>query len=284
MKVASFIHAGRAGYGVVSAAGVHPVIGDFAEHHPDLRAALAAGTLDELPGHCAPKAIALADLSLLPPIPAPSKILCVGLNYRKPYPVPGAALQSDEIVIFGRHDDSLVGHGATLEMPAGAAAETFDFEGEIVAVIGTACRHVTPETALAHVAGYSCMNEGSVRGWQKHSVHAGKNFHASGAWGPWLATPDETGPVETMRLVTRVNGQTMQDTIGDQMIHPLPKLIAYLSHITRLNPGDVIATGSPDGTGGSRTPPAFLRHGDRVEVEIPGIGTLINRVAARPSQ
>lgn len=284
MKVASFLHGGRTSYGLVSDAGVHPVLPAFAAAHGDLRAVLAAGALGALATQCADVALALNDVQLLPPIPAPSKILCVGLNYRKPYPVAGAAPASDEIVIFGRHDDSVVGHGAALEMPAGAAAETYDFEGEIVAVIGATCRHVDADTALAYVAGYACMNEGSVRGWQKHSVHAGKNFFASGAWGPWLATPDETGPIAQMRLTTRVNGTLMQETTGAQMIHPLPKLIAYLSHITQLNPGDVIATGSPDGTGGSRTPPAFLRPGDTVEIEIPGIGILANSVRAGPTQ
>jgi len=184
-----------------------------------------------------------------------------------------------EIVIFGRHDDTLVGHGAALEMPRGEAGRSYDFEGEIVAVIGRTCHHVTEAEALSHVAGYACMNEGSVRGWQKHSIHAGKNFLASGAWGPWLTTADEAGPVAAMTLVTRVNGIRMQQATGAEMIHPLPRLIAYLSAITRLNPGDVIATGSPDGTGGSRTPPAFLQPGDVVEVEIPTVGTLRNAVA-----
>ncbi|MEZ5911694.1 MAG: fumarylacetoacetate hydrolase family protein [Paracoccaceae bacterium] len=240
---------------------------------------LAAGRLRDLPDNCRPEAVDPGALRFLPPIPAPSKILCAGLNYRKPYPVAGQSVQSETIVIFGRHDDTLTGHDEALEMPRGEAAQSFDFEGEIVAVIGAPCRHVTEVDALSYVAGYSCMNEGSVRGWQKHSVHAGKNFLASGSWGPWLTTADEAGPVEEMTLVTRVNGTTMQQATGAEMIHPLPKLIAYLSHITRLNPGDVIATGSPDGTGGSRTPPAFLKPGDVVEVEISTLGTLRNHVA-----
>lgn len=283
MKIASFLLNGRQTYGMVSSDGVHPVLPEFAAHFADLRAVLTAQALLDLADACANPALDPAAMQFLPPIPAPSKILCIGLNYRKPYPVAGAVVQSDDIVIFGRHDDTLVGHGMPLEMPVADAAQSFDFEGEIVAVIGRPCRHVTEADALSHVAGYACMNEGSVRGWQKHSVHAGKNFHASGAWGPWVTTADEAGPVEQMRLTTRVNGDVMQSATGADMIHPLPKLIAYLSHITRLNPGDVIATGSPDGTGGSRKPPAFLKPGDVVEIDIPNVGTLRNHVA-EPAQ
>lgn len=283
MKIASFLLNGRQTYGMVSSGGVHPVLPEFAAHFADLRAVLTAQALLDLADACANPALDPAAMQFLPPIPAPSKILCIGLNYRKPYPVAGAVVQSDDIVIFGRHDDTLVGHGMPLEMPVADAAQSFDFEGEIVAVIGRPCRHVTEADALSHVAGYACMNEGSVRGWQKHSVHAGKNFHASGAWGPWVTTADEAGPVEQMRLTTRVNGDVMQSATGADMIHPLPKLIAYLSHITRLNPGDVIATGSPDGTGGSRKPPAFLKPGDVVEIDIPNVGTLRNHVA-EPAQ
>jgi 2-keto-4-pentenoate hydratase/2-oxohepta-3-ene-1,7-dioic acid hydratase in catechol pathway len=117
-----------------------------------------------------------------------------------------------------------------------------------------------------------------VRTWQKHSVYAGKNFVASGGWGPWLVTADEAGSVSDMNLVTRVNGKDMQASTGAQMIHSLDKVISYISEIMPLDPGDVIATGSPDGTGGSRNPTAFLVPGDQVEVEISGIGTLRNTV------
>ena len=268
---------------MVSSDGVHPVSPEFAARFADLRAVLTAQALLDLADACETPVLDPVAVQFLPPIPAPSKILCIGLNYRKPYPVAGAVVQSDDIVIFGRHDDTLVGHGMPLEMPVADAAQSFDVEGEIVAVIGRPCRHVTEADALSHVVGFACMNEGSVRGWQKHSVHAGKNFHASGSWGPWVTTADEAGPVEQMRLTTRVNGDVMQSATGADMIHPLPKLIAYLSHITRLNPGDVIATGSPDGTGGSRKPPAFLKPGDVVEIDIPNVGTLRNHVA-EPAQ
>ena len=279
MKIASFIHEGRALYGLVDGESLRPVSDAKLAVYPTLRALLDAGTLADLPSFCAAKSVPLASVQLLPPVPNPSKILCIGLNYKKPYPVPGTTFDTDNIVIFGRHDDSFVAHDQPLEMPLGDAGLSYDFEGEIAVVIGTRCRHVAPESALEHVAGYACMNEGSVRNWQKHSLHAGKNFHASGAWGPWLATTDETAPIEEMRLITRVNGTVMQETTGAEMIHDLPKLISYLSHIVQLNPGDVIATGSPDGTGGSRSPTAFLKPDDVVEVEVSTVGTLRNPVA-----
>lgn len=278
MKIASFITDHGQSYGLVSSEGLHPVEDRFLANYPSLRAAIAADRLRALPDHCQTVALPFEAVRLLPPIPAPSKILCVGLNYPKPYPVEGAAPKSDGIIIFGRHDDSLVGHDTPLEMPRGEAGQSYDFEGEIVAVIGKTCRHVSEDAALSHVAGYACMNEGSVRGWQKHSIHAGKNFLASGAWGPWMTTADEAGPLPEMQLTTRVNGKVAQQASAAEMIHPLPKLIAYLSQITRLNPGDVVATGSPDGTGGSRTPPAFLHPGDVIEVEVSRLGTLRNRV------
>lgn len=279
MRIASFLVEGQPTYGLVTPAGIKPVLSMFSAQYPDLRSVLSAGKLADIPDNCQSTAFDPEDLVYLPPIPSPSKILCAGLNYRKPYPVAGQTVQADNIVIFGRNDDTLVSHAAPLEMPKGEAAATFDFEGEIVAVIGKTCRHVTEVDARSYVAGFSCMNEGSVRGWQKHSVHAGKNFFASGSWGPWLTTADEAGPIEKMTLVTRVNGTVMQQATGAEMIHSVPKLIAYLSNITRLNPGDVIATGSPDGTGGSRTPPAFLKPGDVIEVEVTTIGTLRNHVA-----
>ena len=283
MKIASFIYEGRALYGLVEGDNLRPVSVSKLVDFPTLRALLGKGKLADLPIFCDSTTLPLASVQLLSPVPHPSKILCVGLNYKKYYPVAGATFEADNIVIFGRHDDSFVAPGQPLEMPLGDAGLSYDFEGEIAVVIGTRCRHVAAEAALVHVAGYACMNEGSVRNWQKHSIHAGKNFHASGAWGPWLATSDETAPIKEMRLVTRVNGSVMQETTGAEMIHDLPKLISYLSHITQLNPGDVIATGSPDGTGGSRTPTAFLKPNDLVEVEISTVGTLRNPVAHSPN-
>ena len=281
MKLSSCIFNGEPTYGLIKDAGFHQVLPRFALRFPKLRDVLEANAISELAANSAEDIVALNDIVFLPPIPNPRKIICVGLNYKKPYPVPGAILKSDNIVLFGRNTDTFVGHEGVLELPSGLAGDSFDFEGEIAAVIGTHCRNITADQALAHVAGYACMNEGSVRAWQKHSVYAGKNFVASGGWGPWLVTADESGSVQDMKLVTRVNGKELQSSTGAKMIHPIEKIIAYISKIMPLNSGDVIATGSPDGTGGSRNPTTFLLPGDQVEVEISGLGILKNRVGAR---
>ena len=280
MKLASFIHNGVATYGYVSDAGVHPVKDSVRTASPTLLGFLTQHPVAQLSSSCG-EAVSEEEITWLPPIPEPSKIICAGMNYRKPYPVEGVAPPDPgNVVLFARHTETLVAHGAGLEYPVGPAAETFDFEGEIVAVIGKPGRHIATDQATQHVLGYSAMNEGSVRGWMKHSVHAGKNFNASGSWGPWIVTRDEAPDISEMRLETRVNGTLMQSALGSEMIFDLPTLISYISGLLPLKTGDIIATGSPDGTGGSRTPPAFLHSGDKVEVSVSGVGTLQNRVGS----
>ena len=279
MRLVSFVQNGSASYGTLSDAGVHRVSGDYAARYPNLRSVIAAQDLSAMAASCHGNALALDSVDLLPPLPDTGKILCAGLNYHKPYPVVGVAPPlPGNVVLFARHAETLLGHGAPLEIPHGEAAETFDYEGEIVVVIGKGGRHIAQTDAMDHVMGYSVMNEGSVRGWQKHSIHAGKNFAGSGSWGPWITTADDIANPATMILQTRLNGVLMQDTTADQMIFSVAEIISYISHLMPLSPGDIIATGSPDGTGGSRTPPRFLRQGDVVEVFVSDIGTLRNTV------
>jgi 2-keto-4-pentenoate hydratase/2-oxohepta-3-ene-1,7-dioic acid hydratase in catechol pathway len=257
------------------------VLEKFKREFPNLRAVIDSQKIEDFEAFCESNPIPLSEVSLLPPIPNPGKIICAGMNYRKPYPVDGvAAPDPGNVVIFARHTETLVGHGADLELPSGKAAETYDFEGEIVAVIGKSGRFISKDDALKHVIGYSIMNEGSVRGWMKHSVHAGKNFHASGSWGPWITTVDEIDDFSSLRLETHINGKLMQSALAGEMIFSLSELIAYISNLLPLNPGDIIATGSPDGTGGNRNPAAFLNSGDCVEVSVDRIGTLENHVGA----
>ena len=148
-------------------------------------------------------------------------------------------------------------------------------------VIGKPGRRIAEGDAGAHVAGYSCYNEGSVRDWQWHTAQfgPGKNFASTGAFGPWLVTADEISPGETLGLTTRLNGQVMQRSDTSLMIFPIPMLISYCSPFLPLATGDVIVTGTPDGVGAKRTPPVFMRAGDVVEVEAEGIGTLTNEIA-----
>ena len=279
MKLVSFLNNGQESFGVLGNSGLHPVLEAFKKKCPDLKSVIGSQKIEALEKSCEENSLPLSQVNLLPPISKPGKIICAGMNYRKPYPVDGIAPPDPgNIVIFSRHSDTLVGYGTELERPRGEAAETFDFEGEIVAVIGKSGRFISPEDALQHVVGYSIMNEGSVRGWMKHSVHAGKNFHASGSWGPWITTVDEIDDFSSLKLETHVNGKLMQSALAAEMIFSLSELISYISNLTPLNPGDIIATGSPDGTGGSRNPSVFLKPGDCVEVSVDRIGTLKNHV------
>ena len=279
MKLVSFLNNGQESFGVLGNSGLHPVLEAFKKKCPDLKSVIGSQKIEALEKSCEENSLPLSQVNLLPPISKPGKIICAGMNYRKPYPVDGIAPPDPgNIVIFSRHSDTLVGDGTELERPRGEAADTFDFEGEIVAVIGKSGRLISPKDALQHVVGYSIMNEGSVRGWMKHSVHAGKNFYASGSWGPWITTVDEIDDFSSLKLETHVNGKLMQSASAAEMIFSLSELIAYISNLTPLNPGDIIATGSPDGTGGSRNPSVFLKPGDCVEVSVEGIGTLKNHV------
>jgi 2-keto-4-pentenoate hydratase/2-oxohepta-3-ene-1,7-dioic acid hydratase in catechol pathway len=215
----------------------------------------------------------------LPPIRS-GRFFCIGLNYQA-HVAEVARDASERPSVFTRTAASLVGHGQALWHPSVSREQ--DYEGELGVVVGRAGRHVSAATAMDHVFGYTCFNDGSVRDFQKHSVTAGKNFERSGAIGPWIVTADEAPAWNEMSLTTRINGETAQSTTTDRMIYGVPELIAYISSFTTLLPGDVIATGTPAGVGARRKPPLWLKPGDEVEVEISGIGTLKNPVKQEPS-
>ena len=282
MKIVSYEIDGVVGFGVVVDGGIVGVSEGFRGRFGSVREVLAGDGLDALAADVAGRAadFGLEGVRLLPPVVDPPRIFCVGINYPKRYPIENTVMPPPEnIILFAKLDGTLVGHGVPLEIPVGKAADTFDYEGEIVVVIGKGGRHIREEDALDHVAGYTIMNDGSVRGWQKHSVHAGKNFANSGGCGPWLVTADEMPEdYSTIGLQTRLNGEVVQDTTAAEMVFAIPALIAYISHTIDLRPGDLIATGSPEGSGGSRQPQRFLRAGDLLEIEVPGIGVLRNRV------
>ena len=284
MKIARFMHQGRSAYGVVlqEAFIAEPSPG-FLARYPDVAAVFAQDATEALSQDVAGRTtgLPLGDVQLLAPLSAHNKIICVGINYRKKYPVEGVAPPDpDHIILFAKHHDAIVGQGEALELPQGDAAQTFDYEGEITLVIGKAGRQITREMAMSYVAGYTILNDGSVRGWQKHSLHAGKNFAKSGGCGPWIVTADTMDALSEMTLSTHINGELRQHTNVSQMIFGLDALIAYISHFTPLNPGDLIATGTPEGAGGSFSPTRFLKDGDLVEITVSGIGTLSNRVRA----
>jgi 2-keto-4-pentenoate hydratase/2-oxohepta-3-ene-1,7-dioic acid hydratase in catechol pathway len=264
---------GSAGYGRID--GDHVIDFTTVPGAPaDLKAAIAAGVLATLnSGERLPR----ANIVLLPVIPNPGKILCVGHNYESHRAETGRA-KVDHPSIFTRFADTLLADGQPIIRPI--VSTNLDFEGELAIVIGKGGRTIAEADALDHIAGYACFNDASIRDWQWHTTQftPGKNFPATGGFGPMLVTPEEAGDLSAVHVTTRLNGEIVQDQpIGD-MIFPIAKIIAYISSFTPLSPGDVIATGTPGGVGAKRTPPLWMKTGDVVEVAIGPIGTLTNPI------
>ncbi len=246
-----------------------------------LAEAIAAGALASRDYFTADGArLPLDTLAWRPLIPNPGKILCVGLNYENHRKETGRAVVENP-TIFTRFADSQTGHRADIVMPL--ESDRLDYEGELAVVIGRGGRRIPAARALDHVAGFSCYNDGSVRDWQNHTIQftPGKNWPETGAFGPWLVTPDEFGAIGPQRIRTRLNGEVMQDAVLADMIFPVARLIEYISTFTPLSPGDVIVSGTPGGVGAKRNPPVFMKPGDTVEIEIDGIGILSNGIARR---
>jgi 2-keto-4-pentenoate hydratase/2-oxohepta-3-ene-1,7-dioic acid hydratase in catechol pathway len=278
MKYLSYDSGSGNGWGTLLENGT---VADLTDLAPTLQALLESRGA---PGEVEPPAGAarfkLDELTLLPPILAPRRILCIGLNYASHREETGRPA-TEHPAVFTRYPSSITGHEQTLKLPPESAS--YDFEGELAVVMGRRGRRIAEKDALTFVAGYSCFMDGTIRDWQMHTHQytPGKNFDCSGAMGPWITSADHLpDPNAGLRLLTRVNGTLMQDAGTDQMIFKIPTLIAYISSFTTLEPGDVIATGTPGGVGFKRNPPVFLKDGDRVEVEIEGIGVLANTVRA----
>ncbi|MFL5311836.1 MAG: fumarylacetoacetate hydrolase family protein [Myxococcales bacterium] len=283
MKLVSFAYGGTPSWGAVVGAGVVDLRRRLAPELTGLREALERGALPiaaEVAARSAPD-YPLEEIVFLPPVPGPEKIVCVGINYRdRNEEYRDGSEPPKHPSIFMRAPGSLVGHRAALLRPPESAQ--LDYEGEIAVIIGKRGRRIPSSETLAHVAGLTCMNEGTVRDWLRHAkfnVTPGKNFDKSGSMGPWMVTVDELEGFDDLRVTTRVNGETRQDDTTANMLFPIADLIAYISTFTTLNPGDVIATGTPTGAGARFDPPRFLAPGDVVEVEVEGIGVLVNDVA-----
>lgn len=278
MRLASIRHSGAMTFGIVRDEGIQIVAEDFRVRYPSLKAVIAAGvSIDSLRESVTGDVVAQDSVQFEPPVPNPGKIFCVGMNYQAHVREMGRA-PPEHPAIFVRFADSLVGHRQYLVRPKVSAK--FDYEGEFAVIIGRTARHVGAEEALEYIAGYSCFMDGSVRDYQRHSTQfvAGKTFHRSGAFGPWLVTTDEIADLRRLNLVTRVNDEVMQQgKIGD-LCWGIGELVEYLSAICPLNPGDVIATGTPGGVGFARDPQRWLKPGDRVTVAIDQIGCLENSV------
>ncbi len=288
MKLVSYRKGRCAAYGVVAdgadgpaeAATAIPVEGDFAEQYPSIRAVLEGQALEELESWAEARkaSVQLSDERFLPPLHDAEKVICIGVNYPKRHPVHGEIPPPENITMFIKVEGGLVGHLEPLEYPPEGPRDSFDYEGELVLVIGKEGRHIAKEKAFDHIAGYTIMDDGSVRDWQKHSVTAGKNFHHSGGCGPWMVTADEIADPGAMKLSTRLNGEEVQSTTVSEMIFDIPTMVNYVSTLIHLRPGDIISTGSPAGSGGSRQPQRFLVPGDELEIEWSGVGILRNKV------
>lgn len=277
MRLASVEIEGRVSWGCVTADGFADLGVQVRSRFPDLKAVLKAGFDDFETLVTGAAVVPLEKVTWLPVIPEPEKILCVGLNYEMHRKETGRS----EVVhptIFARFANSQVGHMAPMVRPR--VSSQFDFEGELAIVISKGGRYIARERAFDHVAGYACYNDGSIRDYQYHTHQftPGKNFPGTGAFGPWMVTADEVGDLAGLTISTRLNGEIVQQAKLGEMIFDVPTIIEYCSTFTNLEPGDVIATGTPGGVGAKRNPPLWMKPGDVVEVEIDRVGILRNTI------
>jgi 2-keto-4-pentenoate hydratase/2-oxohepta-3-ene-1,7-dioic acid hydratase in catechol pathway len=282
MRLASYRVRGRESFGVVVGEGIvdlRPRLSRFGS----LLEVLRAGALDQVREAIAGVRtdFSLTEAELLPPVLGPEKILCIGINYAKRHAEYNIADQPKYPSMFLRTPGSLVGHGQALVRPK--VSDQFDYEGEIMLVIGKGGRYIAKERGRDHIAGLTLCNEGSVRDWMRHgqfNVTQGKNFDRSGSVGPWMVTSDEIEWDKPLRLTTTVNGEMRQNDTTESLIFDFGELLAYITTFMTLTPGDLIATGTPTGAGARFDPPRWLVPGDVLEVACPSIGTLRNTVVA----
>ena len=281
MRLASFKADGRTSYGAVTDKGIID-LGRKLSSLPTLLDVFRAQAIADLRSAASdPPDFAADAVEMLPPILAPDKNICVGINYPDRSAEYKDAREAPKYPnLFCRFPTSLVGTGQPIVRPK--VSDKFDYEGEVVLVIGKEGRHVPREQALGMIGGVTLGNEGSVRDWLRHgtlNVTQGKNFDRSGSLGPWIVTSDELDPAKPLHLTTRVNGELRQDDRTDRLTWGFAWLINYISTFATLKPGDLIWTGTPTGAGVHRNPAVWLEPGDVVEVEVPEIGVLRNEVA-----
>jgi 2-keto-4-pentenoate hydratase/2-oxohepta-3-ene-1,7-dioic acid hydratase in catechol pathway len=277
MKLATVAIDGRTTWGLVEGENFLDVGAVLGARYADLKAAIGAGLSGVADARSTAASIPTSKVIWQPVIPNPDKILCVGLNYETHRKETGRA-EVEHPTIFPRYANSQTGHLQPIVRPR--VSTHLDFEGELAVIIGKAGRYISRADAMDHVVGYSCYNDGSIRDFQRHTSQftPGKNFADTGAFGPWMMTPDELGPLGKLRLQTRLNGQVMQEAQIEQMIFDIPRQIEYCSTFTRLEPGDVIVSGTPGGVGSRREPPLWMKPGDVVEIEVERLGVLRNVV------
>jgi 2-keto-4-pentenoate hydratase/2-oxohepta-3-ene-1,7-dioic acid hydratase in catechol pathway len=251
-------------------------------HRGGVRELIAAGRVEDLRGRLGDSGAPsqpLAAVSLLPPIPDPEKIVCIGLNYSK-HAAEGRMEPPDSPTFFAKYRNALAAPGATVRLPGNSAK--VDYEAEVAFVVGRRAKDVSEAEALDHVAGYTLLNDLSARDLQFATPQwmPGKVFDGSAPCGPALVTPDEAGAPDAIEIRLTLNGEQMQGASTADLIFGVPQLLSHLSSLMTLEPGDVVATGTPEGVGGAREPRVWLGDGDELVVESPTLGRLETRIAA----
>jgi 2-keto-4-pentenoate hydratase/2-oxohepta-3-ene-1,7-dioic acid hydratase in catechol pathway len=223
--------------------------------------------------------LALGSVKLLAPIPRPNKLICIGLNYRAHAMETGASIP-DVPTVFNKFATAVVGPGADIVLPK--VSKSPDYEAEMAFVIGKGGRHIAGEDWQDHVWGYTIVNDVSARDYQRATTQwlMGKTFDTFAPMGPWIVTADEIADPHDLNISLDIDGETLQDSNTKDLIFKIPELIAFLSSVFTLEPGDIVSTGTPSGVGAARKPPRFLRPGEEVTVKIQGIGELTNPVVA----
>jgi 2-keto-4-pentenoate hydratase/2-oxohepta-3-ene-1,7-dioic acid hydratase in catechol pathway len=285
MRYLSFKVGDRESYGVMKDGGVVDLGRRLGQKYPTLKSLITAGFPDEADEAArAPADHPEAAVEYLPTIPDATHVWCLAINYVEHHDEVQSAGRVQDLpkqpALFMRSIDSLVGHKQDLIHPG--ISEQFDYEGELGVIIGKAGRNVSESDAFKYVAGYTIVNDGSVRDWQFHTrqITPGKNWYHSGSAGPWMVRREDIADPHDLHIKTKLNGLVLQDGTTKDMVHNINKFIAYLSTITVLQPGDILATGTPSGVGFSRKPPVWMKVGDTCTIEVQGVGILSNRVVS----
>jgi 2-keto-4-pentenoate hydratase/2-oxohepta-3-ene-1,7-dioic acid hydratase in catechol pathway len=281
MRFLRFQRDGKTGLAVANGSVFHGLLSDDSDYPGDLALLISSGSAKLQSAAkilIAGSKIDEAAIVYLPPFPTPPKIICLGLNYKDHAAESGFQVPAYP-TLFGRFSSSLIGHLAPIIRPT--VSNDLDYEGELVAVIGTGGRHIAKADALSHIAGYSIFNDGSVRDYQMKTPQwtVGKNFDDTGAFGPYFVTADELPPgAAGLHIETRLNGQIVQSASTSDMVFDVATTISLLSEALTLEAGDVLVMGTPSGIGLARKPPLFMKPGDICEVEIEKLGILRNPI------
>lgn len=280
MKLATYRAANTQHYGAVTDAGMIALNADF-PHWPTLFDAVQAGGLVALGQAAEGRPVTHRDFEFEMVLPNARRILCVGVNFPdRNAEYKDGSEQPKHMSLFPRFASGFTGHDRPLIRPP--ESHMLDYEGEVAIVIGKAGRRIAQAKAYDHIAALTLCNEGTIRDWVRHAkfnVTQGKNWDNSASMGPWLVPFTDAAQLDAARIITRVNGEVRQDDVLSRMMHPIRREIEYISTFMTLQPGDIIVTGTPTGSGARLDPPQFLKPGDVVEVEVNGIGTLRNTVA-----